>query len=131
MRAHCGGAGRVVQNDPIVSILIADDRVMCEDPVHEAYQLASFILIVLVAIGVPCATAYFLRVDALSRQESGVADSLKRAVAEAFQIPLDEAEIAVNDVRLGSTYGFLVDAYKSQYYYWCVPPPGHPFCWKP
>jgi hypothetical protein len=110
---------RIVHTMPeTVSVLVADDRVMCEDPTHTAFKLVSVILIGAVAFGVPCATAFFLRRDAMSRQKRGVDDSLKREVAEAFQMPLDEAEIAVNDVRLGSTYGFLVDAYKPQHYYW-------------
>ena len=99
------------------SILIADDRMLCEDPAHVLFKYGSIAIIVLVAAGVPIATAIFLRRDAMSRKDRGVSDTLRREVAAQWQVSLDEAEIAVNDTRLGSPYGFLVDAYKPRFYY--------------
>ena len=103
-----------MQLDPTVSVLEADDRVLCQDSNHAIYQYASIIFIGAVAVGVPLGVAVLLFRE--YRRLSAVSQSLKVRVSDAFGISIEEAGPAVHDVTMGSAYGFLVDAFKPQFY---------------
>ena len=105
---------RVVQLDPTVSVLEADDRVLCQDSDHAIYQYASILFIGAVSVGVPLGVAILLFRE--YRRLPSVSQSLKVRVSDAFGISIEEAGPAVHDVTMGSAYGFLVDAFKPQFY---------------
>ena len=105
---------RVVQLDPTVSVLEADDRVLCQDSDHAIYQYASIVFIGAVSVGVPLGVAILLFRE--YRRLPSVSQSLKVRVSDAFGISIEEAGPAVHDVTMGSAYGFLVDAFKPQFY---------------
>ena len=105
---------RVVQLDPTVSVLEADDRVLCQDSDHAIYQYASILFIGAVSVGVPLGVAILLFRE--YRRLPAVSQSLKVRVSDAFGISIEEAGPAVHDVTMGSAYGFLVDAFKPQFY---------------
>ena len=73
-------------------------------------------MLVLVALGVPVAAMIVLYSE--RNAQPTVAESLKLRAAEALAITPEEAEFAVNEIRLGSSYGFLVDAFKPKFFYW-------------
>ena len=68
---------QVVQLDPTVSVLAADDRVLCQDSDHAIYQYASVFLIAAVSVGVPLSVAGLLyreyrRLPSVPRERRGV-----------------------------------------------------------
>jgi hypothetical protein len=50
------------------------------------------------------------------QQLTPVDTTLKAHVSEAFHISMGEAEAAVNDIVMGSAYGFLTDAFKPKFF---------------
>eukprot|EP01043_Picozoa_sp_COSAG02_P067050 COSAG02_NODE_10637_length_1893_cov_7.555741_2_plen_579_part_01 len=107
---------RTVQLEPSQqSVLLADDRILCEDPTHKTFQYVSLLLIATVAFGVPVGSAV-LQIRAKGRQES-IPESSKMRLAEAFKVSLDRAEATIDAVT-ASAFGFLADAYKPSYFYW-------------
>ena len=105
---------RVVQLDPTVSVLEADDRVLCQDRDHTIYQYASIVFIVVVSCGVPIGVGIVLYRE--YRRLPSVSQSLEAHVSDALGISIHEAGPAVHDITMGSAYGFLVDAFKPQYF---------------
>eukprot|EP01047_Picozoa_sp_COSAG01_P065308 COSAG01_NODE_8800_length_2655_cov_2.794210_2_plen_714_part_01 len=60
---------RTVQLEPSQqSVLLADDRILCEDPTHKIFQYVSLLLIATVAFGVPVGSA-ILQIRAKGRQD--------------------------------------------------------------
>ena len=98
------------------SVLDADDRVLCEDLGHVTLQGASLILIVLVACGVPVTSVAIM--GRAHRHRPKVDDGLQHRVSEDFGMDLKDAKNLIRDIRFGSTYGFLVSAYRSSMYFW-------------
>ena len=98
------------------SVLAADDRVMCEDASHQTLQLWSYVLIALVACGVPIGAAAFLRRAHAARPPADL--GLQHRVATDFDLDLRAASDLINDIQFGSSYGFLVAAYRSAMYMW-------------
>eukprot|EP01043_Picozoa_sp_COSAG02_P052433 COSAG02_NODE_5647_length_4153_cov_5.533300_1_plen_1278_part_10 len=101
---------------PDLSILVADDRVACEDGAHIIYKGMSLIVLIVIALGVPVIVTIVLYRE--RQAQPAVPDSLKLRAAEALAITPQEAEFAVNDIKVGSSYGFLVDAFKPKFFYW-------------
>ena len=99
-----------------LSVLVADDRVACESSVHVTFQWLSLLVLIVIALGVPVATMIILYRE--RKAQPAVNKSLKLRTAEALAITPEQAEFAVNDIRLGSSYGFLVDAFRPKYFYW-------------
>jgi hypothetical protein len=64
---------------------------------------------------VPLATAVLLFV--VHRRTEPVDAAMTARVGEAFRISTDEAEAAVNDILVGSQYGYLTDAFKPQFFF--------------
>ena len=94
---------RVVEWSPRISVLVADDRVLCEDDDHVFYWWLSYVVIGVVALGVPLGAAMLLYRE--RKRQPKVPRSLKLRSAEALGIQPEEASLAVNDIRLGSAYG--------------------------
>eukprot|EP01043_Picozoa_sp_COSAG02_P018211 COSAG02_NODE_844_length_16583_cov_116.650267_7_plen_1394_part_00 len=103
---------RTVATD--VSVLVSDDRQLLEDEDHLIYKMASLVVIVLFAFGVPVVTAVLLFKAHRRLQPVNVA--VRARVSQAFEIGLDEAEAAVHDITVGSSYGFLTAAFKPAYF---------------
>eukprot|EP01046_Picozoa_sp_COSAG06_P039020 COSAG06_NODE_4562_length_4142_cov_30.248330_1_plen_913_part_10 len=101
---------------PNLRVLVADDRVACENGAHVIYQGLSLVVIVVIALGVPVVALMVLYRE--RQAQPTIPDSLKLRAAESLAITPEEAEFAVNDIRLGSSYGFLVDAFKPKFFYW-------------
>eukprot|EP01043_Picozoa_sp_COSAG02_P036680 COSAG02_NODE_2703_length_8201_cov_9.957294_4_plen_1333_part_00 len=99
---------------PDVSVLVSDDRQLLEDEDHLIYKTASLVVIVLFAFGVPIVTAVLLFKAHRRLQPVNVA--VRARVSQAFEIGLDEAEAAVHDITVGSSYGFLTAAFKPAYF---------------
>ena len=112
---------RLISLDPEVSVLEADDRVLCEDADHDIYQYASIVAILAVSLGVPLSMAALLRRERRrirrAREQRPIGQSLEARVSDTFCIPVSEAAPAINDITMGSTYGFVVDAFKPQFYF--------------
>ena len=100
------------------SVLTADDRVMCEDPAHVNLQVVSYVLIAVIACGVPIGSAAFLLRAHLTRPAIDV--SLQQRVATDFSIDLNSAKDLIGDIQFGSSYAFLVAAFRpgSPMYLW-------------
>ena len=96
-------------------MLVSDDRMLYDDDEHLPYRYAALAVIVVFAFGVPLATAVLLFV--VHRRIEPVNASVKARVGEAFRISADEAEAVVNDIQLGSQYGYLTNAFKPQFFF--------------
>ena len=94
-------ACRTVQLQPNkVSVLIADDRILCEDDQHVLFERLSYIVIGVIAIGVPVGSALVLYRE--KQRQPLVNPMLKLRAAEAFGVSTAEAAVVVNEIRLGS-----------------------------
>jgi hypothetical protein len=100
---------------PGVAVLVSDDRMLYDDDEHLPYRYAALAVIVFFAFGVPLATAVLLFV--VHRRIEPVDAAVKARVGEALRISTDEAEAAVNDILVGSQYGYLTDAFKPQFFF--------------
>jgi hypothetical protein len=98
------------------SILVADDRVLCEDADHVILQGFSYFFIAVVACGVPV-LATFVLVDA-HRRRPEVDEALIHRVARDIKTDLRTAEQLIRDIKFGSEYSFLVKKYRSDMYFW-------------
>ena len=98
------------------SILATDDRVMCEDAGHQTLQLWSYVLIALIACGVPITAATFLRRANAARPP--VDAGLQHRVTSDFGLDLPGTADLINDIQFGSSYEFLAAAYRSPLYMW-------------
>lgn len=104
-----------VQLEPRVSVLLADDRVLYEDEDHWIYKILSVSIIGLVAVGAPVWAAVVLYRER-ARIEEQPTTVVKARVSQVFGISSEEAGAAIQDIRLGSKYGFLTAAFKPEYY---------------
>ena len=110
---------RTVELNPkLVSVLVADDRVLCEDDEHLLYKWLSYGVIGVFALGVPFGAAWKLYRERAAQKRQEVKRSLKLRTAEAFEIQKEEASMAIADIRRGSVYGFLVNAFKPKFFFW-------------
>jgi hypothetical protein len=103
-----------------LTILLADDRVSCEDWDHDIIQYLSLLLIIVVAIGMPIGFAVQLRraYKALPEPNEAALDRLKTAAGELGLASVDEAAALFRNVCIGANYGSLVDTYKPELYWW-------------
>ena len=110
---------RVVQLAPQrMSILVADDRIVCEGETHVIYQWCSRLVIFFISFGVPIGAAIILYRERQRQLQTPIAEQLKLQVAGAFGLSVQGAEDACYNIKLGSKYGFLTDAFKPQYFMW-------------
>lgn len=111
------------------SVLLEDDRVLCEDHEHLDYQHVSEVYIVLFALGLPvCLLVVLLKrrreieyhhIDNLELVQR-VAKHLGEDEDDNDPTPLTEtkANILVRDVRDGQDVAFLLQSYKPSRHYW-------------
>eukprot|EP01052_Picozoa_sp_SAG31_P064407 SAG31_NODE_23268_length_507_cov_1.551471_1_plen_125_part_01 len=99
------------------SILLADDRVLCEDPAHDTLQYISVAIIILVGFCLPLSLALYVR--HAYGQVTGIEDAVAEQIATELGLQNAAAAKALNrDVLVGNTFGPLVDSYKSEIYWW-------------
>ena len=103
-----------------ISVLEADDTVLCEDSEHQVIQVLSMIVTVVFAIGLPLGLLIVLvskaRDYAGGDRVSNAA--LTRRVAEDLDVHDEKAEFIIRDLVIGADYGFVMDAYDPKYLYW-------------
>jgi serine/threonine protein kinase/ankyrin repeat protein len=108
--------------DRSVSILEDDDRLLCTDDVMQLTQFLSKVVIVVVAFGVPvifCALLLLHAREYQTKSELNVAVALR--LASEFEVDHKVADYVLRDVMaMGESFGFLMDAYKFNCYYWEV-----------
>ena len=118
-----------------MSVLVADDRVLCYEDTHMILVWLSGLVIVVISCGVPIGSAIILYRERQRQLQTPIPKTLKLRVAGAFGLSVDTAEDACYDIKLGSKYGVLTAAYKPRYFVWesmdmlrkLVPAPG---CYK-
>eukprot|EP01046_Picozoa_sp_COSAG06_P038060 COSAG06_NODE_4358_length_4332_cov_1.458540_2_plen_585_part_00 len=110
---------RSVQLDPApASVLVDDDRVLCQDDTHVLFQWLSMLVVVLVAFGVPVSSAALLYRERRKQLQTPIPEQHKLLVAGALGVSVESAAGAYYDVKLGSKFGFITGCYKPQYYMW-------------
>jgi hypothetical protein len=111
------------QLSPTTSVLVDDDRVVCQNGDHRILQVCSVCVIVVFGIGVP---GYFgTRMACTSwqyKQEKG-ADDLARQVSVKLGLTEKEETCTEDVVRevwspLGQEFSFLLNAFGPRHYYW-------------
>lgn len=131
-----------MQLDPQITVLVGDDRIYCEDDKHDSFQVASLLMILFVAFGVPALSAFVLynkqrRMEAITptkRLAVAVRFRLDKSATRRcslvlsymslecsqneFAISPEDSQYFVADIQLGSSFGFLVNAFKPRYYAW-------------
>jgi hypothetical protein len=98
-----------------LTILLADDRVSCEDWDHDIIQYLSLLLIIVVAIGMPIGFAVQLwcAYKALPDPDEAALDRHKTAAGELGLTSVDEATALFRNVCIGANYGSLVDTVRA------------------
>ncbi|MDA8539130.1 hypothetical protein N9K47_00130 [bacterium] len=89
---------------------------MCEDGGHRALQVVSVVLIVLFGFGVPIGVAEFLRRAHAARPAIDV--GLQHRLSSDHNLSLAAASDLINEIKIGSSYGFLTSAYRSSVCMW-------------
>ena len=101
------------------SVLAEDDRVFC-DEIHSVWRVMSATIIVVFGLGVPVFFGSVLVHKA--RQHTGEADDsstkLVAQVAADLELDIDAVTYLLRDVKLGSDFGFLMDAYRLLARHW-------------
>ncbi len=99
---------------PGAHVLIADDRVLYEDAIHQPYIFASYGIIVTFCFGVPVGAAALVWNE--YRQLPRVSSTVVARLSEALRISSDEAEAVVDGVLKEGKYGVLTGAFKPKFY---------------
>ena len=98
-----------------VEVLVEDDRVLYQDDIHGMYVFGSWVLIMGFCFAVPLGAAVLLCRE--YQRLPPVEPALQARVSQAFQISLEDAEAAVNDIAMGNKYGFLTAAFRPKFFY--------------
>ena len=109
----------IVDQQP--QILEVDDRVLCDDDEMQILQKLSLIVIIVVAIGVPVLFSVLLVRNARKYQltNSVLNDAVAARLAQEFEVDPKVADYILRDVTaMGQSFGFLMDAYTFECYYW-------------
>ena len=104
-----------------VSILEADDRLRCDSTQIETLQFISAIVIVAVSAGVPVFFIVLLVRKSREYELTNVEENseIARRMAVEFNVEDRVAKFIIRDVTsMGQDFGFLLDAYRPEMYYW-------------
>ena len=102
-----------------IRVLRTDFRVDCTSPQHQLFRLIAWAVIALFAVGIPVyLVVLMMRRMREYRVNSDSDRFVARRVADELKIDDKQAMEAIRDVSTGREYSFLVNAYKSQYFYW-------------
>jgi hypothetical protein len=105
-----------------LTVLSSDYTVNCATSKHKRYQIVSYVLILVFAIGVPVSLAAIM----IRAQQVKVAEFetpqwkyITRKVATQLATDnLQEVKHSIMDTSLGSRYGALVKAFKPGFFWW-------------
>eukprot|EP01048_Picozoa_sp_COSAG05_P002284 COSAG05_NODE_90_length_20140_cov_25.117060_3_plen_264_part_00 len=105
---------------PDISVLDVDDTVRCEDSGHFTMQILSYIVIALVAVGLPCALLYVLtRMSATYERETQNSHlNTAKRIAVELDVDVQTTAFVIRDVTVGRDFSFVMDAYDPRYLYW-------------
>lgn len=102
------------------SVLLADDRVSCEDETHQIYVLCSVVILIVVGFGSPIGIAVFLTLE-YKRVPKYSSESYDK-VARQLKLPgmgtpkgVLAARDMIDDIWVGSNFGVLTSPYRSKY----------------
>jgi hypothetical protein len=112
----CRDILRGLDDKSVMSVLVADDTILCEYPDFKPYNTASIVFIALVGVGFPIAISALLFVEKKLQPE--VSEALILRVAGEFECTAATAEMIVNDAHGRSAFSFLVAGYRPRYYMW-------------
>jgi hypothetical protein len=100
-------------------LLHTDYRISCNTSVHKFYCVIALFVIVGFSIGTPATmVCLMLRRMREYSSENGSERFVARRVADDLKIDDRTAADAIHDVATGREYSFLVNAFKSRYYFW-------------
>lgn len=102
-----------------VAVLQADYSVDCTTDEHGSFRLLAGAVAVFFSAGVP--VALMVMMSWRTRQLSTQTDAdrfVARRIAEELKLDDRAAVDAINDVRMGTDYSFLVSAFHPRYFYW-------------
>jgi ABC-type branched-subunit amino acid transport system substrate-binding protein len=108
------------QMTPDSSVLDVDDSVTCEDGSHITMQILSYIVIVVVAVGLPVALLYVLlrKIKTYEKESQGTNYDTAKRIAVELDVDVQAAQFVIRDITIGRDYSFVMDAFKPQYIYW-------------
>ena len=103
--------------DSGISVLIEDDRLLCEDPTVVLLRYVSLGVIIVFAFGVPAYFGTVLANMAMNFEREVEQDSMQELAewtAKRLDVPIDEAVFVIRDVLSGRDVSFLVNAFQAQ-----------------
>ena len=99
-----------------LEVLVTDYSIGCNTSEHTTYQVASYILIVIFSVGVPVLLMLGLAKNQQAKREEFNTPKMdyvcRRVMTELNHGKLSEVETVVIDLKLGSRFGNLVNAYR-------------------
>eukprot|EP01045_Picozoa_sp_COSAG04_P022639 COSAG04_NODE_2589_length_3889_cov_14.873119_1_plen_372_part_10 len=102
-----------------VELLRTDYRVFCSTQNHFYFYVVATVVIVVFSLGVPLWLAQMMVLRMREYRVNSDSDRfVARRVADELKIDDKQAMEAIRDVSTGREYSFLVNAYKSRYFYW-------------
>ena len=112
----------LIANYP-VSVLEADDRLLCNEDKIRLIRALSVAVVIIVAVGVPVGfgTTLVKHAHQFSRNSDALSAAIARELAFEFEVSERVSNYVVRDVTsMGRSYSFLLDAYTFDHYYWEV-----------
>lgn len=96
-----------------ISVLEADDAIVCQDASHRVLQGVSVAVVIIIAFGLPVLFGAILWTAArdYQRNSAGPNEEIAKRMADELDVPLETAQYVIRDVTIGQNYSFLMDAY--------------------
>eukprot|EP01045_Picozoa_sp_COSAG04_P027837 COSAG04_NODE_4163_length_2261_cov_1.519426_1_plen_126_part_10 len=102
-----------------VAVLRTDYRITCHTTEHQLFRIVAGVLIAVFSLGIPLYLVYLMARRLREYSASDDSDRfVARRVADELKIDDKQAMEAIHDVATGREYSFLVNAFKSRYFYW-------------
>ena len=102
-----------------VAVLRTDYRITCHTTEHQLFRIVAAVLIAVFSLGIPLYLVYLMARRLREYSASDDSDRfVARRVADELKIDDKQAMEAIHDVATGREYSFLVNAFKSRYFYW-------------
>ena len=104
-----------------LSLLIKDYRVDCSTPNHVMFEFLSAMVIVTAVAGVPVLCFYKLVAGRKHKDSLHDFAAIARKVCEECDLGDKVDEDMIRDIDMRQSFNFLLDAYRSRFYYWeCI-----------
>jgi hypothetical protein len=99
-----------------LEVLVFDYSIDCSTPEHAAYQIASYILIAVFSVGVPVVLILALAKNNAAKRAAFDSPKMeyvcRRMMTELGKGELSDIETVFIDVKLGSRFGSLINAFR-------------------